>query len=81
MGRGSTSTERHIISQIFPRSIGYLEKTLKNILAKEQNAQSFDIWYVTLPSGTLPCLLKLWLCGQNGLIMDVNVLGDDALIS
>ena len=72
VGRGTTSTERLIICQIFPRSIGYLEKTLKNILARKQNDQSFDIWYVTLPSGTLPSLLKLWLCGQNGLIMDVT---------
>ena len=23
--------------------------------------QSFDVWYVTSPSGTLPSLLKLWL--------------------
>ena len=57
---------------MFPGSIGYLEKTLKNILARKQNAQKFDICYVTLPSGTLPSLLKLWLCGQNGLIMDVT---------
>ena len=34
--------------------------------------QSFDIWYVTSPSGTLPSLLKLWLYGQNGLIQDVT---------
>ena len=34
--------------------------------------QSFDISYVTSPSGTLPSLLKLWLCGQNGLILDVT---------
>ena len=34
--------------------------------------QSFDIWYVTSPSGTLPSLLKLWLRGQNGLILDVT---------
>ena len=34
--------------------------------------QSFDIWYVTSPSGTQPSLLKLWLCGQNGLIQDVT---------
>ena len=34
--------------------------------------QSFDIWYVTLPSGTLPTLLKLWLCGQYFLILDVT---------
>ena len=34
--------------------------------------QSFDIWCVTFPSGTLPKLLKLWLCGQNGIIMDVT---------
>ena len=33
--------------------------------------QSFDIWYVTSPSGTLPSLLKFWLYGQNGLILDV----------
>ena len=33
--------------------------------------QSVDIWYVTSPSGTLPSLLKLWLYGQNGLILDV----------
>ena len=33
---------------------------------------SFDIWYVTSPSGTQPSLLKLWLCGQNGLIQDVT---------
>ena len=47
-------------------------ETLKNIFARKQNAQSFDIWYVTLPSGTLPNLLNLWLCGKNGLIMDVT---------
>ena len=51
VGRGSTSTERLIICQIFPRLKGYLEKTLKNILARKQNVQSFDIWYVPLPSG------------------------------
>ena len=34
--------------------------------------QSFDIWYVQSPNGTLPSLLKLWLCGQNGLILDVT---------
>ena len=45
---------------------------MKNILARKQNVQSIDIWYVTLPSGTLPSLLKLWLRGQNGLIMDVT---------
>ena len=33
--------------------------------------QSFDISYVTSPSGTLPGLLKLWLYGQNDLILDV----------
>ena len=48
VGRGFTSTERLIICQIFPRSIGYLEKTLKNILARKQNAQSFDIWYAQI---------------------------------
>ena len=45
---------------MFPRSIGYLENFF------------FDIWYVTSPSGTLPSLLKLWLCGQNGLNLDVT---------
>ena len=35
-------------------------------------SQSFDIWYVTSPSGTLPRLLKLWLCGQNDLILNVT---------
>ena len=34
--------------------------------------QSFVISYVTSPSGTLPSLLKLWLYGQNGLILDVT---------
>ena len=34
--------------------------------------QSFDIWYETLSCGTLPSLLKLWLRGQNGLILDVT---------
>ena len=34
--------------------------------------QSFDIWYETSPCGTLPSLLKLWLRGQNGLILDVT---------
>ena len=34
--------------------------------------QSFDIWYVTSRSGILPSLLKVWLCGQNGLILDVT---------
>ena len=32
----------------------------------------FDISYVTSPSGTLPSLLKSWLYGQNGLILDVT---------
>ena len=34
--------------------------------------QNFDTWYITPPSGTLPSSLKLWLCGQNGLILDVT---------
>ena len=34
--------------------------------------QSIDIWYVTSPSGTLPSLLKLWLCGPNGIVLDVT---------
>ena len=34
--------------------------------------KSFDNWYVASHSGTLPGLLKLWLCGQNGLILDVT---------
>ena len=34
--------------------------------------QIFDIWYETLPCGTLRSLLKLWLRGQNGLILDVT---------
>ena len=34
--------------------------------------QRFDIRYVTSPNGTQPNLLKLWLCGQNGLIQDVT---------
>ena len=65
------STER-LISQIFPQSIGYLEKTLKIFLPGNKMPQSSDNWYVTSPSCTLPSLLKLWLCGQNGLILDVT---------
>ena len=34
--------------------------------------QSFDIWYVTSSSGTLPSLLKWCICGQNGLILDAT---------
>ena len=34
--------------------------------------KSFDISYVTSPRGTLPIFLKLWLYGQNGLILDVT---------
>ena len=34
--------------------------------------QRFDIWYETSPCGTLPSLLKLWLRGQNALILDVT---------
>ena len=34
--------------------------------------QCFDILYVTSPSGTQPSLLKLWLCGQKGIIQDVT---------
>ena len=34
--------------------------------------QSFDIWYITSPSGTQPSLLKMCLCGQNGIIEDVT---------
>ena len=41
-------------------------------LPENKLPQSFDIWYVTSQSGTLPSLLKLWLCGQNGLILDVT---------
>ena len=58
--------------QAFPRSIGYLKKTLEILLQENKMPQSFDIWYVTSPSGTLRSLLKLWLCGQNGLILDVT---------
>ena len=36
--------------------------------------QNFDTWYITPPSGTLPSSLKLRLCGQNGLILDVTEL-------
>ena len=72
VGRGSTSIERLIIGQIFPRSIGYLQKSLKIFLPENKMLRSFDIWYVTSPSGTLPSLLKLWLCGQDGLIHDVT---------
>ena len=57
----------------FPSIKSLFRENIENILARKQNVQSFDIWYVTLPSGTLPSLLKLWLCGQNGLIMDVTV--------
>ena len=32
----------------------------------------FDIWYETSPCDTQPSLLKLWLRGQNGLILDVT---------
>ena len=35
-------------------------------------SQSFDILYVTSPGGTQLSLLKLWLCGQNGIIQDVT---------
>ena len=34
--------------------------------------KSSDNWYVTSPSCTLLNLLKSWLCGQNGLILDVT---------
>ena len=36
--------------------------------------QSFNISYVTSPSDTQPSLLKLRLCGKNGLIHDVTEL-------
>ena len=41
-------------------------------LPENKMPQYFDIWYVTSPSGTLPSLLKLWLCGQNDLILDAT---------
>ena len=41
-------------------------------LPDKKMPQSFDIWYVASSSGTLSSLLKLWLCGQNGLILDVT---------
>ena len=41
-------------------------------LPENKMLQSFDIWYETSPCGTLPSLLKLWLCGENGLILDVT---------
>ena len=34
--------------------------------------QSSDNWYVTSPSCTLLNLLKWWLCGQHGLILDAT---------
>ena len=70
VGRGSTSTERLIICQGFPQSIGYLEKTLKIFLPENKMPQSL-VCNIS-PSGTLPSLLKFWLCGQNDLIREVK---------
>ena len=49
-----------------------LRKHYKIILPEKKMPQSFDISYVISPSGTLPRLLKLWLCGQNCLILDIT---------
>ena len=48
-----------------------LRENIQTHSCQETKCQSYDVWYVKLPSGTLPSLLKLWLCGQNGLTLDV----------
>ena len=68
--RGSTSTERFIFFSDFSSINRLFRGNIKYVLARKQNAPIFDIWYVTSPSGTLLSLLKLWLRGQNGLILD-----------
>ena len=50
----------------------FRENNKKIFLPENEMPQSFDIWYVTSPCGTPPSLLKLQLCGQNGLILDVT---------
>ena len=49
-----------------------INRLFRENLPENKMLQSFDIRYVQSPSGTLPSLLKLWLCGQNGLILDVT---------
>ena len=52
---------------------GLFRENIKKIFLPENKMpQSFNILYVRSPSGTLPSLLKLWLCGQNGLIQKVK---------
>ena len=53
-------------------SIGYIEKKLELYLPENKMPQSFDIWYVSSPSSFLSSLLNKWICGQNGLILEVT---------
>ena len=47
-------------------------ENIKIVLLENKMPKGFDTWYITSPSGTLPSSLKLWLCGQNGLILNVT---------
>ena len=70
LGRDSASNERRfLVYQLLMKNI---EKTLKTFLPENKMPQSFDIWYVTATTSTLQSLLKIWLCGQNGLILKVT---------
>ena len=62
------------MSDDFALLIGYIEKILElHVLLPENKVpQSFDIWYVTSSSSSLPSLLNMWICGQNGLILEVT---------
>ncbi len=57
--------------QNWPRRRGHFilhrltQEIFKNVLLRNHNAYSLDIWYVALSSGCLPCLFKLCSLGQN----------------
>ena len=52
--------------------IGYIDKTLELLLSENKMPQRFDIWYVTSSSRSIPSLFNMWICGQNGLILEVT---------
>ena len=52
--------------------ISYIEKTLELLLPENKMPQRFDIWYVKSSSSSIPSLFNMWICGQNGLILEVT---------
>ena len=60
------------MSDDFALSKGYIEKTLELHLPENKMLQSFDIWHVASPISSLSSLFNMWICGQNGLILEVT---------